>query len=388
MTDRFKALGAYRAWQTLARMVGPMIGFAFLGLPAGVGPDAALAVKLFNFYTVPAWIATGLGLFATIFTLRYFSEAASHSPTLASCEQQPQERQPFSLATRSLALPIGTSLAINLVWGAAFWSVNAQLFGFGAATFRVINSQNDIWKPFTGLGVGSIGGVWLWKKLSKHLGTPSGIEKKWASLGLLFGVASFALFINYDGGSAVPDEWRLYMGTAMLGASATWWNANNIVIYSKVLTWKQAELGNSIGLVMALFAMAGAGGRALGPLISGLVMKVVVHGAQSMNCDEMVQPPGKGDCIVAANSSLLSGGRDVSTAAQLCCISYDSYCVDGCELSNANSFLPALMGIGATMFIVNRFYALRLSGYEAYEAEEQDAQGAAASALLHADAVR
>ena len=46
MADRFEALGAYRVAQTQARMLGPMVGLAFVWLPTGIGKDAPLSMQV------------------------------------------------------------------------------------------------------------------------------------------------------------------------------------------------------------------------------------------------------------------------------------------------------------------------------------------------------
>uniref|UniRef100_A0A1D2A9D2 Major facilitator superfamily (MFS) profile domain-containing protein n=1 Tax=Auxenochlorella protothecoides TaxID=3075 RepID=A0A1D2A9D2_AUXPR len=56
LRKRQAKLGRYRITQNVARSVGPLIGFMFLGLPSPTFSSSD-AIKVFNWYTIPGWLA-------------------------------------------------------------------------------------------------------------------------------------------------------------------------------------------------------------------------------------------------------------------------------------------------------------------------------------------
>jgi len=83
MKQRFGAVGSYRIAQTIARMIGPSIGFIFVGLPDPV-KDKSVILNLFNFFTMPGWLSAVLGFVSIFLVMRWFCDEAVPVPEIAS----------------------------------------------------------------------------------------------------------------------------------------------------------------------------------------------------------------------------------------------------------------------------------------------------------------
>lgn len=227
------------------------------------------------------------------------------------------------------------------------------------------------------VGIGAVSAAVVWKRLNKRCtGRIAELEKKYIWLGLLIGLGSFFSFISWDGQGVAPPSWAFYVGTGMLGMTPIFFFANFEIVYSKSLTWKQDIVGTHVGLMMALYGVAGAGGRFLGPFIGGCapplhaqpnartrplgppsrvpspravatdassrhvrsyIMTIGTPSTGQMNCD------GRNTFEPVCTPNATLGGVPES---EYCCIAPAYYCNAGCDLSNTNVWLGVVIGVG------------------------------------------
>lgn len=127
-------------------------------------------------------------------------------------------------------------------------------------------------------------------------------------------------------------------------------------MYTRVLTWRAAEVKGSIAFMVALYTIAGAGGRALGPLIGSAIMAPVAHGDGQMNCDY------RSDCDVPP-----SWNPNGPAGPDYCCISLVGYCTAGCEEANANVYLPVVTAFGVCIGLLTLYNHRAVALYEQHE---------------------
>lgn len=223
--QRLASLGSYRQAQTYARMLGPLIGFAFIHLPVAVSNDDPVSEKLFNFFTMPAWVAVGLGSIVCLLVLFLFDDEAIAPVDTAQAHQPCELSQSYPLP-RLAALPLATQLA----FGTAYWSVYTQLTGFSIASFQVVQTQADLWKPYIGVAVGSLVGGFLWRKVRSGAATAAptagDISKVGCCAGMLICIVGFPLLISYGGQSQTAPEWQMYAAAGCFGFGAILYFSN------------------------------------------------------------------------------------------------------------------------------------------------------------------
>jgi len=220
LEERQDKLGAYRIYQNIARVIGPFVGYFFLGLPE-VDSTSSTALKLFNWYTMPGWLAFVVVLFMTAIFLWFFVEPTKENKHLLEEQLVPQEDAMTEEQIRRLSnfqklrywwLPLSFS---------SLFSSTAQmsnLFALFAATFKGVANQQDNWKTYIGVGVGAIvGGMSFRIGIRKF---PKIFDERYIILvtnWLLF--TSWMLTIPWNGLTYVPSEALYYIATGLLAAA-------------------------------------------------------------------------------------------------------------------------------------------------------------------------
>ena len=394
MIDRFPALGAYRVYQTMSRMIGPMVGFFFVDMPVDVQSTAeggTLKNQLINFYTLPGWLAAGLGLLGTLFVLRYFDETA--------CPDAQDQHSYHSTGGGSITWIALTSYFIQAVYGACVFSIFSNIFAFATAKFHVVHAQMDLWKPYVAIGVGTIFSIMVWKKAKKKYEDKIAFEKTWARVAMTIGIAAWAFLIG-TWKEAHPPEWHMYASFALSGMSTTLFFANNEIIFSKMLTHKKKEVGNRIGRYMAGFSMAGSVARFAGPFVGAYIMHITSISGKEMNADctrmaeFMVDHRTEGPFANMSIPSAVSGSNPwlfefdtcpVETAAgdpialmaeyhesPVCCFEGAYYCDAGCLLTDSNKWLWGIIAAGAFTWFLHWYYSTKMCTYEDTERAERE----------------
>lgn len=187
LEERSAAIGVLRMAQTAARFIGPNIGFAFLDLEEP-NFDGSTIVRLFNFYSVPGWIAATVSLFAAIAVAVGLDSSTTlglkDRPSLlgsdglsvnapaagAGADAGGQYAQLAATDAEAVAVvptpkqpPGKTLMAVcalaNLVVSTASWSVCSQLTALAMGEFHLVTQQSELWEVFVAMGVGSLVGV-------------------------------------------------------------------------------------------------------------------------------------------------------------------------------------------------------------------------------------
>jgi len=427
MLDRRAALGKYRVFQTVARMVGPMVGFAFIGLPTDLHNDAPLVNQLFNFYTVPGWIAAVLGLAGVFLVLRYFDEKAvadvggDGRRVGAAMVGALDGRALDGRAVRydDVALPgggcslwgtVSTCLVTRVVWGLALFSIQTNIFAFALAKFHEVHLQFEIWRPYAALGAGSVFAVQVWKRVIAKYPNRVAFEKVW-EIGASTLIIVAYCYLPVDG----PQPWRMYTSFALLGMGTTLWYANNEIVFSKMLSFRRKEVGNRTGVFMAVYNMSGSLARFAGPFLGSLVMQIEnkltkrtadEEAARMIKTiaadgyyvkslrDELFVPVLKklgiagypppaakaaefrnalvNKIITADNcpAEFTDAQSEIFSKDPVCTLLPNYFCDDGCDLSNAQEWVIGVIVVSVVAAAVDYFYMYRLCDYEEEEKGE------------------
>mmetsp|Transcript_8649 Transcript_8649/g.18983 ORF Transcript_8649/g.18983 Transcript_8649/m.18983 type:complete len:590 (-) Transcript_8649:872-2641(-) len=336
LRDRFGALGSYRIWQSFARMVGPFVGFVFIGLPT---PDldstgtTGTAEMLFNFYTIPGWVAVFF-CFITLILLAFLFKDGVEGKDM---DYDVQLLHSFSLKTSkikpgSFLFGILVNTFVHLTFGFVNWALIFQFFGFGFAQFKVINQQTDIWKPYTALGAGSLFALYFWKFVTPKLGTRFP-ELIYSEIGAACIFAATFMFYEWSGIGVTEPVALMYVGSALTGLSTTWFFTNQEISYSKQLTWSVEEVGTSINRFMGLYGAIGAFARFLGPFVAGYAFAIRDTSGADM-------------CVVST-----------------CCLEPDNYQNATCEFDGSQVFVPILIAISFICLVLQIWYDRQLLSY-------------------------
>merc|ERR1712178_40364 len=95
--------------------------------------------------------------------------------------------------------------------------------------------------------------------------------------------------------------------------------------------------------------MAGSGGRALGPFISGLIMRIVPKGSST-------------GCEIFTGQDLIN--PTCAESQSVCCLTAATYCVLGCEFSDSDVYPGILIGVGVLVFVTVHLYYKKIATYE------------------------
>eukprot|EP01062_Namystynia_karyoxenos_P052401 TRINITY_DN4195_c0_g1_i8.p1 TRINITY_DN4195_c0_g1~~TRINITY_DN4195_c0_g1_i8.p1 ORF type:complete len:927 (+),score=281.86 TRINITY_DN4195_c0_g1_i8:119-2782(+) len=368
IAERSAEIGKLRGYQTIARMLGPQVGYIFLWLPEPQR-DGSVWGRLFNFYSAPGWVAAVASLAAWCIVLFAFrdprdnaaEEAAAKRALLAEegegsgAEDEAEaaltaeERRKRAMKVfRTHVLPIGVLL---LVTSLAMWCVTSNLFAVCAGVYHLTHHQHDMWKVFVGIGIGSLLGFRVWKRLSQRE------YKDWTmlTLGAMCIVGGGCLFNQWS--TAVPQQWRYWVGTGAFGMGMQLYFVSLSALHSKLLSVAAHAVPafkRYIGVGTGVFVMFGSAARFLGPFISSPFAVLKEKDTGLHTCRSV----------------------DPHHHHPLCCIEADGYWVDGCEVPAARIFFPVVLGIFAAAVIVASIGRRRSAGMiAAHIASQPNVQG-------------
>ncbi|KAK4537673.1 hypothetical protein CDCA_CDCA13G3698 [Cyanidium caldarium] len=332
--QRFALLSRYRLIQSLARFIGPFLAFAFLGMPLPT-PQSSAAVRVFNFYTMPAWLTVLVTLTALVVVAWWFRDPPDwHEHRLALMDEALRQRE------LQLGQPVGSSkyrqmsrwrqllavaprgtlrtilllqAAILLMTNIIIWATYSNLYAQAVGHFHLVGSQTDIWKVFAPLPVG-VGVATLVRTVASTSSIQAhGPERALTASAFLALFISYMLVIPYDSTIAAPNAWRYYVSTGFLGYTVVTVYISLEVIFSKYMTLGERQTGPVLGLLFSLYSMVGALGRAIGQIVVGSV----THIADTVGTGALCQP---------------------SIATSTCCLAADTFRTSTCELTSARAF--------------------------------------------------
>ena len=122
--------------------------------------------------------------------------------------------------------------------------------------------------------------------------------------------------------------------------------------FSKILTWQSAALGpDNIGTIMGVYALGGAIGRAFGPIIAGPILQIYQRSGDPQNCDA-IELASWFDSSWYRTSNNSCPVPSYYADNYCCTTSLKYFCVEGCMLTNSNTYIivSLLLGVGLIVF--------------------------------------
>ncbi|KAL4528757.1 hypothetical protein Ndes2437A_g03301 [Nannochloris sp. 'desiccata'] len=311
ISDRQNALITYRVSQTMARMLGPFVGYFFLGLPE-VTRSSSTGLQLFNFYTCPGWVAALVVLIVAVVFHFMFTDPSYENEHLIKHEEEDPNAPPPSRER---------------------FTFYSNIFGIFAGQYHAITSQSEIWKTFVGVGIGAAVGATIMKRGVSMF--PALFSERFLSILSVWTMFTvMMLIIPWYGPEEIPSHATFYAATGIFGATVVWAGSAIETVFSKKVTQYVDVVGReNVAKRLGWYYMVTAAGRFAGPLVANAVTYIATPSGQSNYCPvPMIDGPnGPG-----------SACPDTSTA---CMITADEYYVNGCVLYRAIPFYAAMAGL-------------------------------------------
>jgi len=340
--SRNGVLGTYQQFQTLGRMVGPMIGFLFLWLPFPT-PTSGTATLLFNFYTMNGWLMTFLSVLGLVIVLVMFRN--DNVPTVKD-DRPPFDFKHCAKGPGSLFYKVCINVVVIFFVGYVAYGIVSQLFGFAAAQFKVIHDQYDLWIPFTGLGAGAMSGAIIWRRIAKALReTHPRQETAWACLGLVFSIIVPFCFILYSPPTSPAD--LLYAGSVLVGLSQVITLGNMEVVFSKQITQHGDEVGSSVAVLFSIYSITLAASRFAGPFITAFIIPIA-------------------DTATGGGKPCLTSTGEFNVTST-CCFLPSGFQTSTCELLNVDIYIPVLAAVVIAASSLGIYYLSVIVDYTGHE---------------------
>jgi MFS family permease len=346
--QRQKRMVTYRISQSLARMIGPFVGYIFLGLPQ-VNQASSTTIQVFNWYTIPGWVAFfTLLVLVGIFGWMFVDPSLENEHIVKRVEQEgectPERKRHFiGFCLWWMCLVM---LATLLQFG--YYS---NLFAVFAGQYHAIGDQYDQWKVFIGVGAGAMASSFAYRVGVREL--PKIFDERFITVfsSWLF-VAVILLIIPYDGSTSVPTEATFYASTALFGVSVVMFGPAVETIFSKKITQYQDVVGENIAKILGTFYMFHAAGRFVGPLVVGAVTYIATPSGQIGYC-------ANGESLDSNGNPICDG--DTSTS---CAIFSDNYYTQGCVLKHSIPLYSVWAGLSGLLAIL---YSISVWKYWSYD---------------------
>lgn len=348
MEQRQKQLVTYRVSQSLARFLGPFVGYIFLGLPT-VSSSSSTALKVFNWYTIPGWVAFFVVAFIFVFFLWKF-----HDPTE---ENEHIVRPQTKVTDNSYSSRVKEFRTFMIIWLCMVFTSTflqfgyyANLFGLFAGQFHGVTDQYEQWKVFVAVGVGAVmasttyrTGVKVYPKIFN--------ERVMVIVSAWIFFVVYMLVIPFGGSTEILADGRFYASSGLFGLGVVLGAPAVEAVFSKKITQFQDVVGENIAKLLGIFYMCQSCGRFAGPLVAGAVTYIATPSGQQNYCPDGETLADDGTPMCAGNTT------------QACAIFPDQYYVEGCVLKHAVPFFSVLAGIGAVTAVL---YMLILKRYWSY----------------------
>jgi len=350
LEQRQTRLVSYRVTQSVARMVGPFVGYIFLGLPT-VSNASSTALKVFNWYTIPGWVAFFVVIIVTVMFYFMFIDPTEDNEHYVRREVHEDELK--SSAARLREFKVFAIIWLSMLFATTFlqFGFYSNLFALFAGQYHQVQDQYDQWKVFIGVGCGAVFSSVMYRTGVKVL--PKVFDERIISMvsnWLL--VIVYLLVIPYDGSASVPAEATFYASTAIFGMAAVLGSPALEAVFSKKITQYQDVVGENIAKLLGIFYMFQSAGRFAGPLVVGAVTFIATPSGQVDYCQN-------GETIDSSGNPMCSGDT-----SQSCAIFPDQYYVDGCVLKHSIPVYAVWSGVAGLLSIL---YMLIIKRYWSYE---------------------
>jgi MFS family permease len=348
MEQRQKQLVTYRVSQSLARFLGPFVGYIFLGLPT-VSSSSSTALKVFNWYTIPGWVAFFVVAFIFVFFLWKFHDPTEENEHIVRPQTKVTDNSNSSRVKEFRTFMI---IWLCMVFTSTFlqFGYYANLFGLFAGQFHGVTDQYEQWKVFVAVGVGAVmasttyrTGVKVYPKIFN--------ERVMVIVSAWIFFVVYMLVIPFGGSTEILADGRFYASSGLFGLGVVLGAPAVEAVFSKKITQFQDVVGENIAKLLGIFYMCQSCGRFAGPLVAGAVTYIATPSGQQNYCPDGETLADDGTPMCAGNTT------------QACAIFPDQYYVEGCVLKHAVPFFSVLAGIGAVTAVL---YMLILKRYWSY----------------------
>lgn len=347
LEERQQKMVSYRISQAVARMIGPFVGYIFLGLPT-VNSNSSTALKIFNWYTIPGWVAFVSVLVLSLAFMYMFVDPTEENEHIV----RRLEKDTDSTPERKKEFLVFCVVWMTLVFVATFlqFGYYANLFAVFAGQYHAIQSQSDQWKVFVGVGAGAvfasfykIGIKVLPKVFDERILT---VATSWVQ------IAMYLLIIPYEGSISVPPEATFYASTVLFGMEVVMFNPAVETVFSKKISQYQDVVGENVAKILGLFYMFHAAGRFAGPLVVGAVTYIATPDGQVAYCSN-------GESIDSSGNPICDGDTSDS-----CAIFADRYFVSGCVLKHSIPLYSVWAGISGLLAVLYTFAVVKYWSYQ------------------------
>ncbi|KAI7837448.1 hypothetical protein COHA_008706 [Chlorella ohadii] len=251
-------LGRYRITQNVARMVGPFIGYLFLGLP-NVSSSSSTGLKLFNWYSVPGWCAFALVVLVAIFFAWAYVEPTEENEHLVKPEARDDSRGPPSPErVREFWVFAVSWLFLTFLIVMSATGFTSNLFGLAAGQYHLVTTQGENWRTYVGVGAGAAAAGILFRRMIRWV-PHWWEERKIVLLSNWLQLLYWLLVIPYQGATWVPPDGLFYAATALAGFTVVINQASIETFFSKKLTQYADVVGDHVGKWMGAYFMCASG---------------------------------------------------------------------------------------------------------------------------------
>ncbi len=333
ITARQSALITYRVSQTLARMLGPFVGYFFLGLPE-VTQSSSTILKVFNFYSCPGWVAAAVVfIVAIVFYFMFTDPTPENEHLIHQEEEDPNAPPPSTERVSKFNTFLYSWLGLTFVFYFVQFAFYSNVFGIFAGQYHAIADQSDQWKTFIGVGIGAGAGSIIMRKGVSLF--PALFSERFLSILSVWTMFIVnMLIIPWYGPEEIPSHATFYAATGLFGATIVWAGSAIETVYSKKVSQYVDVVGRkNVSKMLGWFYMVCSGGRFAGPLVACAATFIATPSGITNYCPvPMVDGPnGPGTAC-----------PDTSTA---CMITADEYYTNGCVLYRIIPFYGAMAGV-------------------------------------------
>eukprot|EP01135_Chromosphaera_perkinsii_P004428 Nk52_evm6s281 gene=Nk52_evmTU6s281 len=349
ISERAEVMAILRGSQTIARTLGPNIALPLVAMDMNIHTTIE---KVFNFYTIPGWIAAFVSL--TMLILCIFAFDNPKEAVLENSDEE-GEVEDVSSGPKSFTLKQNAFVIFFLQFVQTFiiMLVYSQLFGFAVAQYNLVHSSYDLWKIYMGFAAGALPAVYA----IRHLSIGNIVrDTTFVQIALVLNMATNILLVEY---SHPENYWLYYAATVLLVCVLIFFYSMLESFWTKKVSQFRASAGSRYGMWITTLNTAGALGRFLGPTVSGFALSLdqksfpstcpvdydEAHGSNAQDYLNGFETPG------ASNYCPQIG--------DVCLLQYSQrYFNDGCRLANVNIVLPVCAGVTLLVFIYFKFFYL------------------------------
>ncbi|XP_031557827.1 uncharacterized protein LOC116294372 [Actinia tenebrosa] len=259
---RGKVIAGFKLSQAIGYFGGPMIGMIFVTMKSPQ-KTSSTATKIFNMYTLPAWVALGNVIFIVIPAVKYcFKNPLSPHMALKYNHKEAKE------------LVIHTIFLIPVLFLATmcYWIIASDLFTLAFGQYHLITSNKDLWKVYVSAGVTLVMSC-LFIRVTIHRIRKMSSEI-FTVLGLLIVSIGLMLFADFGIQDYRVSTAFYYSGVALIVSGGASFFTGIGTYYSRKVTDLSHQARNRRGFFLGLFTFAESFGRFVGPATSSLILFV------------------------------------------------------------------------------------------------------------------